>query len=160
MAIPSKQELLRSVKTELQAELVHLEQATKAALSAATDDESRPENQYDTRALEASYLAAAQGKRVLELKRMLAMLEAFPATESRGPASSGSLVEAESEGKQSWYFLLPFGAGVSASSSGQKVAVVTLDSPLGRALAGKRVGEVAELPRPGGPKEFEILSIN
>lgn len=158
MAIPSKEELLRAVKTELQAELAHLEQATKAALSAATDEESRPENEYDTRALEASYLAAAQGKRVLELKRMLGMIESFPAVENSGPVSSGSLVEVESEGKRSWYFLLPFGAGVSAESSGQRVAVVTLDSPLGRALSGKRAGDMAELPRPGGPKEFEILS--
>jgi transcription elongation GreA/GreB family factor len=159
LAAPSKQELLRSVKVELQAELAHLEQATKAALSAATDEESRPENEYDTRALEASYLAAAQGKRVLELKRMLGVIEAFPVNENNGPAGSGSLVEVESEGKRNWYFLLPFGAGVSAVSGGHKVAVVTLDSPLGRALLGKKAGDLAELPRPGGPKEFEILGV-
>lgn len=147
------------MKAELQAELAHLEQATKAALSAATDEESRPENQYDTRALEASYLAAAQGKRVLDLKRMLGMIEGFPVSENNGPASSGSLVEVDSEGKQNWYFLLPFGAGVSAISGGHKVAVVTLDSPLGQALSGKKAGDMAELPRPGGPKEFEILRL-
>lgn len=160
MATPNKQELLLAVKRELQAELAHLEQATKAALSAATDEESRPENEYDTRALEASYLAAAQGKRVLEIKRMLGVIETFPSAATSGPIVSGSLVEVESEEKTSWYFLLPFGAGVSASSSGQKVAVVTLDSPLGRALLGKKAGDVAELARPGGPKEFEILSVN
>lgn len=147
------------MKAELESELAHLEQATKAALSAATDEESRPENEYDTRALEASYLAAAQGKRVLELKKMLGVIESFPASENSGPISSGSLVETESEGKRAWYFLLPFGAGVSAVSAGQKVAVVTLDSPLGKVLAGKRAGDLAELPRPGGAKEFEILHV-
>ena len=55
--------------------------------------------------------------------------------------------------------VLPFGAGVSAVSGGQKVAVVTLDSPLGKALSGKRSGDLAELPRPGGPKEFEFLGV-
>ena len=159
MPIPQKRELLDAVRMELHSELAHLEQATKAALAAATDEESRPENQYDTRALEASYLAAAQGKRVQELKKMLNLLEQFPLSENSAVISSGSLAEVESEGKKSWYFLLPFGAGVSAESNGQKVAVATIDSPLGQLLIGKKAGELAELPRPGGAKEFEILGV-
>jgi transcription elongation GreA/GreB family factor len=157
MSRPEKRPLIAAVLAQLKEELAHLEAATQAALSAATDEESRPENQYDTRALEASYLAAAQGKRVQDVKRMIAVLEDFPVREMSGPLGSGSLAEVETEGRKLWYFLLPFGAGVAAGSNGHKVTVVTIDSPLGKLLMGKKPGDLVALPRPGGAKEYEIL---
>ena len=47
-----------------------LESTLNAVVDAATNTESKPENKYDTRALEASYLAGAQQERLNEMKGM------------------------------------------------------------------------------------------
>lgn len=149
-----KRALLAQVVAGLETELEKLRAATRAAAEAATGEESKPENQYDTRALEASYLAGAQEARVRELAAMILTLREFPL--STGPSiATGSLVETDSDGARAWFFLLPYGAGVSLEAAGQKVAVVTVESPLGQALRGKEAGDVANLPR----REYEILSV-
>lgn len=153
-----KKQLLASVVAQLQAELDHLRVAVKAALDAATSEESKPENQYDTRALEASYLAAAQGKRLQELQRMIEILREFPEIHSE-VATSGSLLEISSDAKVSFYFLLPFGAGLSAEAGTQKATVVSLDSPLGKLLLGRRSGDSVEFSRAGATKDYEILKV-
>lgn len=154
-----KKPLLASILLQLEEEASTLKLATQAALAAATDEESKPENQYDTRALEASYLAAAQGKRLQEVQRMIEVLRGFPAQSANPVVGSGSLLELSSEGKVFWYFLLPFGAGLGATIEGKKISVVTLDSPLGQALQGRKSGDAFEFNRPGGTKEYEILSV-
>ena len=155
-----KKALLAAVIAQLEEEKLFLQEATKAAIDAATSEESRPENVYDTRALEASYLAAAQGKRLQEVERTLNVLKSFPASERpQTQVGSGSMVELESEGKVFWYFLLPFGAGIQSEKNGVRTTVVTLDSPLGKLLLGKKVGETFTFAKPGGGRDYEILSI-
>lgn len=153
-----KAAVFQAVIAKLEAELATLRLASEAAYEAATGEESRPENQYDTRALEASYLASGQGKRVLDTERMIGVLKTFP-TAGLSAVGSGALVEAESEERPFWFILLPFGAGISVEVGGRKVSVVTLDSPLGQAMAGKKPGESFELARPGGAKDYEIRQV-
>lgn len=154
-----KKELLAKVVSTLQEEFETVSAAAKAAVHAATAEESKPENQYDTFALEASYLAAAQGRRVQELERMIQVLTNFPLNPS-SVVGSGSLLEVESDGKQFYYFLLPFGAGVSMEAGGKKATVVTLDSPLGQLFQGRKAGDTVEFARGGAVKEYEILSLS
>jgi len=154
-----KKELLAKVVSTLQAEFETVSAAAKAAIHAATAEESQPENQYDTFALEASYLAAAQGRRVQELERMIQVLSSFPLAPCSN-VGSGSLLEVESDGQRFYYFLLPFGAGVSLEVSNKKATVVTLDSPLGQLFQGKKAGDTVEFTRGGAVKEYEILSLS
>jgi len=154
-----KKELLQLVVGQLEEERKFLEAAAKASFQAATDDESRPENQYDTRALEASYLAAAQNKRLQEVGKMIHVLRNFPLRDPEGTVVSGSLLTLESEGEKYHYFLLPFGAGICLEKGGVRTTVVTADSPLGSQLMGKKMGDLVELKRAGGTKEFELLAI-
>lgn len=154
-----KKELLQLVIAQLEEERNFLEASAKASFHAATDEENRPENQYDTRALEASYLAAAQNKRLQEVGKMIHVLRNFPLRASEGKVVSGSLLTLESEGEKFHYFLLPFGAGISLDKGGVRTTVVTVDSPLGTQLMGKKMGELVELKRAGGSREFEVLAI-
>lgn len=151
----NKEPLRTAIVAELAAELARLSAASKATLEAATSEESKPENQYDTRALEASYLAAAQEARVRELSNAVRALKEFPLPAS-AVAQPGALVEAESEGRAYWFFLLPFGAGVSVEAEGHKVSVVSPESPLGQALRGKTAGDTARLPR----REYNIVALS
>ena len=64
-------ELIRRAQVELSA----LEVAAKSNRDFATDQEFKAESKYDTRALEASYLASAETKRVEELKLEIQILE-------------------------------------------------------------------------------------
>ena len=55
------------------------------------------------------------------------------------------------------YYLAPWGGGVTLAGG---IAVVTPTAPIGRALVGKAVGDVAEVHRPGGSREIEIVAID
>ncbi len=155
-----KKQILDSVLEQLEEECRFLRQAAKAAEEAATSEESKPENEYDTRALEASYLAQAQGKRLQELQKMMEHLKSFPTRENPGSLiASGSLVQVDSEGNTLWYFLLPWGAGLQAIANNEKITVVSLDSPLGLALQGKKAGDIFTFSRPKGSREYEILQV-
>src|SRR5690606_40067799 len=59
----------------LQADLVIARDALKASHEAATHAESKAENKYDTRGLEAAYLADGQRRRVHEIETALVRSE-------------------------------------------------------------------------------------
>ena len=63
-----KQELISAFITQLERDLVTMKEAARNTLQAATHEESKAENEYDTRGLEASYLAGAQSKRAAEIE--------------------------------------------------------------------------------------------
>ena len=48
---------------------------------------------------------------------------------------------------------------VSASEANYKENKISVDSPMGRALIGKVVGDTVEVPAPGGLMQYEIMEI-
>lgn len=156
-----KKRLLKAMIDQLEKDRTAAMNAAKATYEAATHEESKPENQYDTRGLEASYLAGAQEKRVFELEELLAIckhlnLKSFSEND---PISSTALVEIELNGKKNFVFLMPKGGGQILSFEGHSVQVITPASPLGEALLGLRVGDSAIVEMDSGSKEYEILSV-
>ena len=73
----NKRSLLKAIIKQLQAELQTFRRAAKSARAEATDEQSRAENKYDTRGLEASYLAAGQARQVAELETAITAFEAL-----------------------------------------------------------------------------------
>jgi transcription elongation GreA/GreB family factor len=164
MAELDKRTLLEAFKARLQQEL---ERATKRAREAAdgvTHEENRAEGDKDMRATEASYVARGQASRVAEMEEAvtrLAALELLPFAAGARIALS-ALVEVEHKGRRLHYFLLPAGGGEKVSHGGVEIQAVTTQSPLGRALLGLTVGDVAELPArgPGEPERvYEVLRV-
>lgn len=157
-----KKKLLALFESQVAATLNTLKNSAKAAHEAATHSESKAEDQYDTRGLEAAYLAGAQSKRVSELEALLALfrfvdLRSFT-TET--PIASTALVELLSEqNKHSYTFLMPQGGGMQAVLDGKTVQVVTPQSPLGEALLGRKVGESIQVDIHRTTKEFEITGL-
>jgi hypothetical protein len=72
-----KAELLEKIRTQLRASLERLSKAAMDAHAAATDPGSKAEGKYDTRSLEASYLAAGQARQVDELAEAVRTFDAF-----------------------------------------------------------------------------------
>lgn len=157
----TKKELVDSLKDTVRRDLEIATAAAKATKEGATHEENKPENDKDTRAIEMSYLAGAQGERVRELEATLAVLEALPirAFGEDDPIGAGALVRAKT-GKDSVYcFFCPKGGGIAATFAGEAVQVVTPKSPLGQALLGARVGEEVEVELGRIVKTYEIESI-
>ena len=49
---------------------------------------------------------------------------------------------------------------VAESEADIKARKISVDSPIGKGLLGKKVGDVAEITTPGGLMKFEIIEIS
>ena len=144
----NKSALLAAILAALEAELETATREARESAEAATDPDSKAENKYDTRALESSYLARGQARRVDELQ---SAVEAFAALSGNGasPGASvvvGSLVTLDTPEGRAWYFLGPAEGGTEVRCEGRTVLLITPASPLGRRLLGRTVGETVALP--------------
>lgn len=137
---PEKQELLAQVRAELRVALDRLARAASEAHAAATDPGSKAEGKYDTRSLEASYLAAGQAKQVDELAAALRTFESLvlPDFGEDDAVDAGALVEVEMNDEWSWYLLVPAAGGTVVSHDGMEVTLLTPASALYQKLLGLR----------------------
>jgi len=159
-------------KQELIAQLVRqLESSARSALSArdaaavearegATPDEKRE----DARAAhQLQTLGAAQQRRA---QQALADVDAL-ARFRPGAMSTiglGAIVEVEDEetGEGRTFFLAPVGAGMMLTGPGGDglLSVVTPASPLGKAVLGRRVGDVVDITVDGELREWQISYVS
>lgn len=155
-----KEFLLGELITKLKAELAALEEAAKSNKDFATDQEFKAESKYDTRALEASYLASAEAKRVEDLQLEIQMLEEvdLKASEKLGEVCIGSLVELLHQNQKRHYLLIPTAGGTLLSHEGNPVLVVSVFSPLGAAMIGLKSGDHFEVETPKETRSYQILS--
>lgn len=157
----NKQLLLDTLIATMEKEIPELMAAARATYDAATNEESRPENEYDTRGLEASYLAGAQAKRVAELEKDIHDLKQLKIQNftSQDPIRSTALIEVDLLDKIHWMFLLPRGGGRILEQDNLKIQVITPTSPLGEAILGLKVGDVAVVEANQDVKEYEVMSL-
>lgn len=123
--------------------------ALSGAREAATGADTKAENKYDTRGLEASYLAAGQAEQADELARALHAVENFdfPAFDLDDAIAVGAFVETEQNDEIHHYLLAPAGGGiVLASADGGSVTVLGPASPLAAKLLGQVSGSILHDP--------------
>lgn len=154
-----KQALKAELLERLRAALAAARAAHRAAIEGATHEQARPENSKDTRALEQSYVARGQAARVADLEQGVAVTEAFAprAFGADDGVALGALVGVLEEDAHHRYFIAPHGGGELLA--GGTVHVVTPASPLGQALLGRRIGDVAELRLRGSLRELEVVAL-
>ena len=143
-----KSALLNKIRFELRARMERLAKAAMEAHSAATDPGSKAEGKYDTRSLEASYLAAGQARQVDELAEAVRIFEALALAEFAmdDPVEVGALVEVELHGDICHLFLGPAAGGMIIEDQGREITLLTPDSDLYRKLVGMRAGESLDEP--------------
>ncbi len=159
--IAVKQKIIDSLIADLTHERDVLSRAAETAHAEATHPEAKPENRYDTRSLEASYLAGAQQARVEELTAKIEIIRSmtlhpFSRTDQIAPSA---LVQLESDGKILEYFLTAWVSGYTYKIDSREIKVVSAQSPFGAALNGRTVGESMTFRVANQDKEFEILNI-
>jgi transcription elongation GreA/GreB family factor len=145
---------------KLQADLVIAKDALKASHEAATHAESKAENKYDTRGLEAAYLADGQRRRAHEIETALASYRNFPMrSQVDETIKLGALVSLEQAGICRWVFLGPDAAGLRVVDEGTEVLVITPRSPLGQALLGRCDGDEVEVLVDDRRQPYEIVAV-
>lgn len=143
----NKRALIKKIISRLAEELEIYFRAARASRTEATHEQSKAENKYDTRGLEASYLARGQSKQAAEIQGAIAAFEklkprAFGEAE---PVDVGAFVELEVDGEKAAYFIGPRAGGTEVLHDKREVLVITPESPLGKQLVGKKQGEVLKL---------------
>lgn len=141
--MPMKSGLLDKIRIELKSRLERLAKAAMDAHAAATDPDSKAESKYDTRRLEASYLAAGQARQVDELAEVVPIFETFspPDFSMHDPIAMGALVEADIRGETTLLMLVPAAGGMVIDMHGQEITLLTPASALYQKLLGMRAGD-------------------
>jgi transcription elongation GreA/GreB family factor len=157
----NKKHLLELIRAQLELDLKSAIAAAVATYEAATHEESKPENEYDTRGLEASYLASAQSKRAGEIEELLAICKQLDSKslDPDSPVQAGALVELNLHEQKKTVFVLPKGGGMTFQIDGHAVQIITPVSPLGQAIIGLSAGDVTQVEVGGAGRECEILSV-
>ena len=95
--------------------------------------------------------------RILEIESKLAAAQVIdPATlDAEGRVVFGSTVDLEEEdsGAKATYQI------VGDDEADLKLGLISISSPIARALIGRTVGDVAEVRAPGGVKNYEVMAV-
>jgi transcription elongation GreA/GreB family factor len=160
-----KPAIVRAVLVRLDDEIRRATESADRTRQGAIHEEAKPENDKDTRALEASYLARGQAQRVVDLesarKRVQFMeLRTFGDGDAIDLSALVQVVDSD-DGDDSarWYFLAPAGGGHRVEVGGVTIDVLTPEAPLGRALIGKLPGDDVQLRLAGRMRELEIAQL-
>ncbi|MEE3191500.1 MAG: GreA/GreB family elongation factor, partial [Pseudomonadota bacterium] len=122
----------------------------------------KPENQYDTLALEAAYLAHGQSERILQLQQARINLSRWVAPDfsEYDSVRMGACVVLLSENdEERSIFIAPVG-GRELEFEGEKILVVNQEAPVTRRLCGLQIGDEVELTLGGRSSLWELLAIH
>jgi len=157
----NKRVLIQKIIAQLTEELAVYFRAAQNSRAEATHEQSKAESKYDTRGLEASYLARGQSKQAMELEASIAEFEKLEVREfSAGEGISvGALVELETGGETSFYFIGPRAGGTEVVQDKTGVLVITPQSPLGAQLMEKKAGDRPQLLLAGKKQAARIVSV-
>lgn len=157
----NKADLINAVIERLRADLALYQKAALAARAEATDEQSKAENKYDTRGLEAAYLARGQSKQALELEQAIIQFEKLrPRAFGKSDGiETGAVVELQSGREKDLYFVGPRAGGTEVMFENREVLVITPESPLGSQLAGRKQGDKCELDMGGRKQNYTVSAV-
>jgi len=154
----SRDFILNKIIEHFEKELDLYQKISDKARSDATSSELKQEGKYDTRAIEASYLAGAQERRkdeiTLELQGLKVLQKKLSSNES-SPVAKLMTLESESQLKK--IFLVPCSGGFEVKYQGESVQVLSTRSPLGSKILKLEEGQSSfELLLHGTLKEYRL----
>ncbi len=156
-----KEKILKILINNVQNELNGLKAAYDSTHSLMTAPDMKSEGKYDTRGIEAGYLAGAQKVRVAELEGDLEMLKEIKprAFKKDEEVAIGALVELQLNDQKKKYFISPTAGGTLVDIDGEGILVISVFSPIGSEALSLKVGEIFELETKTTPREYKIIGI-
>lgn len=162
MTTIDKNKIIEIILSELTTQFETLCKAAKATYDGAIHEESKAEDKYDTRGLEASYLAGAQARRASDMEDAVNFYKSLKSRDfdSHDPVALTALVELDIDDSISLYFIGPEAGGMKVEYEGNTITVITPRSPLGKKLIGKYVDDEFEFAAAGKKRSYSIISIS
>jgi transcription elongation GreA/GreB family factor len=157
----NKRAVIKKITGKLVSELEVYFRAAQFARAEATHEQNKAENKYDTRGLEASYLAKGQSRQAAELESAIAEFEKLstrPYTNG-DPINLGALISLEVGGEKLFYFLGPRAGGTEVIHDRKEILVITPQSPLGEQLMGRKQGDEPQLSLGGAKQAAKIIAV-
>jgi transcription elongation GreA/GreB family factor len=157
----NKRAVLKKIIAKLVGELEVYFRAAEYARAEATHEQNKAEHKYDTRGLEASYLARGQSRQAAEIEAAIAEFEKLTSKkfENGDAIGIGALVELDLSGEQNVYFIGPRAGGTEIEHDKKEILVITPQSPLGEQLTGKKSGDEFKLKLGHEMRPAKILSV-
>lgn len=140
--------LIATIVTRLEDELATATSASRDAHASATHSENVATSRYDTLAIEAAYLAHGQSMRIAELQESIQLYKNYqrPHFTQQSSIQLGALVEVENcYGDIQRLFIGPTAGGLRIGRKPDEIQILTVSTPLGRALLNKTMVDEIEL---------------
>ena len=159
--IVNKNALIAKIIEQLTAELELFAKAARASHAEATHEQSKAESKYDTRGLEASYLARGQSRQLAETEQAIKQFEMLALLEfgTNVQIQLSALVELEGSGERAFYFMGPRAGGTEITHEEKEILVITPQSPLGVQLMGRKQGDRLRMEIGGLMNEYRVASV-
>jgi transcription elongation GreA/GreB family factor len=157
----TKADLLKKIIEALKEKLGVLDNAARASHAEATHESSKAENKYDTRGLEAAYLAGGQARQSREILDSIADYESLALRDFKrnDVIDLTALVEVEMDSASFWFFIGPRNGGLEVETEVGEVTVITPQSPLGKNLIGKKAGDNWTAKMGGAISKYRVVSV-
>ena len=154
--------LIKKIVATLLEHVALLEKASRASHAEATHESSKAESKYDTRGLEAAYLAGGQARQVRELMDAVEVYGVLIGREfgPEDPIDLTALVELSIDGQRSSYFIGPKNGGLEIEHRKSEITVLTPQSPLGQNLMGKKAGDQWTSRLGSSMVRYKIISVD
>lgn len=155
MSIERSVRLTEEGKTRLEAELTHLREIKlkelfRSVQDANTNNEASDSSEYEEIKDELAYTEA----RVRELEQLLENAEIIQEGSPDGIVALGSRVTVQDEDNftETWVMVSP----EEATTAEHRVSI---DSPVGQALAGCKAGDTVSVETPGGEYSYTVVAV-
>ena len=158
----NKNNLIKKIIAQLVRELALYHKAARASHAEATHEQSKAESKYDTRGLEASYLARGQSRQAAEIELAIEQFQSLSARKF-GPKDVidlSALIELEGKKERSFYFIGPRAGGTEILHEKKEVLVITPQSPLGQQLVGKKQGDRLQIEIGGLRNDYRVIAVS
>jgi len=136
--------VVQAFRESLEQRVSVMQAGAALATEGAQGEDSKAEGKYDTRAIEASYLAQGQSDLIAELKDALDMSYKLNWKDPRDRVSNGACVEATRGGEDLYFLIVPKGGGESLNVEGLEIQTLSESAPLAELLGGARVGDFVD----------------
>src|SRR5947208_1049832 len=157
----NKTPLVNQLIATLKENLSVLEKAARASHAEATHESSKAENKYDTRGLEAAYLAGGQARQAKEILDSIKLYQSLRLRDfgPGDPVDVSAVVKLETENSPALYLNGPKSGGLEVEYEREEIVVVTPQSPLGQNLVGKKEGERWKANLGGSVVKYHIVKV-
>lgn len=158
MDIKEKESLIQSIVEYLEAEVESSRKSIEVERKAMNNAPTARESWSDTTRSQKEGLLVGLGKGHSERLRALAAFRQI-SVRVNDRVQVGALLELEENGESSLCMLVP-GLTMTLGFQDRTIEVVSVASPIARALLGHRARETVEVEVPKGMRSFKILSIS